>query len=226
MEEYRVANDGGKSDVLKLDSPVILRLQQTLESKTDFRIQPQSLKDALEFIGARYQIPIVPNQKEFAAAGIDLSSEVQFPREGIALAELLKTLLAQGQKPAGFCIEDEVLKISPKFVGQALVHVRPAPAAVKLESPKARTIRETLEMPVDFNIEPQPLKDALDFIAARYQIKIVIDETVASKTDVHFSAPGIKLRSLLSILLEQLPKRVGFKIEDDALKFYSEVAAP
>jgi hypothetical protein len=81
-------------------------------------------------------------------------------------------------------------------------------------------------MPVDFAIEPQSLKDALDFVAGRYQIKIVIDRTVASTTDVHFSAPGIKLRSLLSILMEQLPKATGFKIEDDALKFYSEVAAP
>ena len=99
--------------------------------------------------------------------------------------------MAQGQKPAGFRIEDEVLKISPKFVGQAPIHVRPAPVAPKLESPQARTIREALEMPVDFNIEPQSLKDALEFMAARYQIKVVIDASVASKTEVHGSAsPG------------------------------------
>jgi type II secretory pathway component GspD/PulD (secretin) len=134
--------------------------------------------------------------------------------------------LAQGQKRAGFWIEDEVLKISPKFVGQEPIHVRPAPVAPKVESPQARAIRESLEMPVDFNIEPQSLKDALDFIAARYQIKIVIDASVASKTEVRGSAPGIRLRSLLSILFEQLPKPTGFKIEDDVLKIYPEVAAP
>lgn len=225
-EQYRVAKDGSKSDVVKVGSPSSLRILEALASKTDFRIQPQSLKDALDFIGARYQIPIVPNQKELAEGGIDLSREVQFPREGIALAELLKSLLSQAQKPAGFCIEDEVLKISPKFVGQPLVHVRPAPVAPKTESPKARTIREALEMQVDFNIEPQSLKDALEFIAARYQIKIVTDPSVASQTEIKGGFPGIKLRSLLSILLEQLPKPTGFKIEDDALKFYSEVAAP
>jgi len=225
-EQYRVAKDGSKSDVVKADSLCSLRILEALASKSDFRIQPQSLKDALEFIGARYQIPIVPNQKEFAEAGIDLSSEVQFPRTGVALADLLKSLLAQCQKPAGFRIEDEILKISPKFVGREPIHVRPAPVAPKLESPKARAIREALEMQVDFTIEPQSLKDALEFVAARYQIKIVIDASVASKTDVHGSVPGIRLRSLLSILLEQLPKPTGFKIEDDVLKIYPEVAAP
>jgi hypothetical protein len=225
-EQYRVAKDGSKSEVVKIDSLASLRILEALASKTDFRIQPQSLKDAVDFIGARYQIPILLNQKEFAEAGIDLSSEVQFPRTGIALADLLKSLLAQEQKPACFCIEDEVLKISPKFVGQPPIHIKPTPVAPKTESPKARTIREALEMQVDFNIEPQSLKDALEFIAARYQIKIVIDPSVASKTEVKGGFPGIKLRSLLSILFEQLPKATGFKIEGDALKVYSEVAAP
>jgi hypothetical protein len=225
-ERYRVAKEGSKSDVVKADSRASLRILEALASKSDFKIEPQSLKEALDFIAARYQIPIVGKQKEFEEAGIDLSSEVQLPRTGVALADLLKALLAQVQKPVGFRIEDEVLKISPKFVGQEPIHVRPAPVAPKVESPQARAIRESLEMPVDFNIEPQSLKDALEFVAARYQIQIVIDASVASKTDVHGSAPGIKLRSLLSILFEQLPKPTGFKIEDDVLKIYPEVAAP
>ncbi|HEV3303838.1 MAG TPA: M56 family metallopeptidase [Planctomycetaceae bacterium] len=225
-EQYRVAKDGSKSDVVKGGSLTSLRILEALASKSDFQIQPQTLKEAVDFIAARYQIPILLNQKEFAQAGIDLASEVQVAREGMVVADVLKSVLGQGQKPAGFRIEDEVLKISPKFVGQEPIHVRPAPVAPKLESPQARTIREALEMPVDFVIEPQSLKDAVEFLAARYQIKIVIDKTVASKTEVHGSAPGIRLRSLLSILLEQLPKPTGFKIEDDALKIYPEVAAP
>jgi beta-lactamase regulating signal transducer with metallopeptidase domain len=226
-ERYRVAKDGSKSDVVKADSLASLRILEALASKSDFRIEPQSLKDAVEFIAARYQIPIVLKQKEFEEAGIDLSSEVQFPRKGIALADLLKSLLAQVQKPAGFWIEDEVLKISPKFVGQPLIHLRPAPVAPKLEPPKARAIRETLEMPVDFSIEPQSLKDALDFVAARYQIRIVIDRSVDSTSEVHGSFPGVRLRSLLFILLEQCQgKPLGFKIEGDALKIYPEVATP
>jgi hypothetical protein len=211
---------------VKLDSPASLRIQEALAAKSDFRIEPQSLQDAVEFIAARYQIPIVLNLKEFAKAGIDVTSEVKFPRAGVAVADVLKNLLGQCQKPAGFQIEDEVLKISPKFIGQAPIHIKPAPVAPKAESPKARAIREALEQQVDFNIAPQSLKDALDFVAARYQIKVVIDRSVASKIEVKGAFPGIKLRSLLSILLEDLPKPVGFKIEDDVLKFYSVADKP
>jgi beta-lactamase regulating signal transducer with metallopeptidase domain len=225
-EQYRVAKDGSKSDVVKIDSPASLRIQEALASKSDFRIEPQSLKDAIDFISARYQIPIVLNLREFAKAGIDVTSEVQFKHEGIGVADLLKNLLGQCQQPAGFQIEDEVLKISPKIVGQAPIHIRPAPVAPKTESPKARAIRQALEQPVDFTIEPQSLKDALEFVAARYQIKIAIDPAVASKTEVKGAFPGIKLRSLLSILSEQLLKPVEFKIEDDALKFYSVADKP
>jgi hypothetical protein len=225
-EQYRVAKDGSKSDVVKIDSPASLRIQEALASKSDFRIEPQSLKDAIDFISARYQIPIVLNLREFAKAGIDVTSEVQFKHEGIGVADLLKNLLGQCQQPAGFQIEDEVLKISPKIGGQAPIHIKPAPVAPKAESPKARAIRQALEQPVDFNIQPQSLKDALDFVAARYQIKVVIDRAVAAKTEVKGSFPGIKLRSLLSILLENLPKPVGFTIEDDVLKFYSVANKP
>ena len=37
-------------------------------------------------------------------------------------------------------------------------------------------IRQALDQPVDFTVEPQSLKDAIDFIAARYQIPIVVDQ--------------------------------------------------
>jgi beta-lactamase regulating signal transducer with metallopeptidase domain len=225
-EQYRIAKDGSKSDVVKVGSPPSLRILEALASKSDFRIQPQSLKDAIDFISARYQIPIVLNLREFAKAGIDVTSEVQFPREGIAVADLLKNLLGQCRRPAGFRIEDEVLKISPKIVSQAPIHIKPAPVAPKTESPAARRIREALEQAVDFNIESQDLKDALDFVAARYQIKVVIDRAVVAKTEVKGAFPGIKLRSLLSILLEELPKPVGFKIEDDVLKIYSVADKP
>jgi beta-lactamase regulating signal transducer with metallopeptidase domain len=225
-EEYRVAKDGSKSDVVKFDSPAILKIQQALESKTDFQIEPQSLKDAVDFIAARYQIPIVLNQRDFDAARIDIASEVKFQRAGVAVADVLKSLLVQCQKPAGFRIEDEVLKISPKFVGQEPIHIRPAPVPPKSESNKERKIREALETPVDFNIEPQTLKDALDFIAVRYQINIVIGPSVDSTVTVKGSFPGIRLRSLLTLLLERIPKPMGFKIEDDALQVVPEPPKP
>jgi hypothetical protein len=224
-EQYRIAKDGSKSDVVKSASLVSLRTQKVLESRTDFRIEPQSLQDAIEFIGTRYQIPIILKKADFDAAGIDTSAEVVARREGIEVADLLKILFSQLSKRIGFRIEDEVLKISPKFAEQGALRVRPAPPLPKAASAKERKIQEALEMPVDFTIQPQSLKDALDWIGARYQIRIESDPLMDSLIEVHGSVPGVKLRSLLSILLEQCPgKPLGFKIERDALKIYPEVA--
>jgi hypothetical protein len=197
-----------------------------LETRTEFQFEPQSLKDAIDFIAARYGIPIFLDQKEFAAAGIDLTSEVQFKREGIAVAELLKILLGQMSAPAGFRIEDEVLKISPKFARQTPIEAKAAPAPDKLDSPAARNIQKALEQPVDFNIEPESLKDVFDFIKARYQIPITLDPSIDGTIEIKGAFPGIRFRSLLSILLEQYPKPLAFKIEDNALKIFPKSVIP
>jgi hypothetical protein len=90
-------------------------------------------------------------------------------------------------------------------------------------SPKSLKIYEVLEMPVDFNIEPQPLTDALAFIAARYQINVVVDKLAFQRQgidptmEVSSSLPGLPARSLLWALLGELRKPVGFQIRDDAL---------
>jgi hypothetical protein len=223
-ERYRAVADRGKMDLVKFDSRASMRIAETLESRSDFRIEPQSLKDALDFISARYQIPIILQKADFEAAGVNPAAEVVERRTGIKLVDLLSTLFAQCGKRVGFRIEDEVLKVSPKFPEQGELRVRPAPEPQKPETPRARKVRESLEQPVDFNVEPQSLKDALDFIAARYQIKIEIDPVVDELVKVRGNYPGIKLRSLLSILLEQCPGELAFKIDHDALKIYSKTA--
>jgi hypothetical protein len=82
-----------------------------------------------------------------------------------------------------------------------------------------------LEKPVAFSLPPQALRDALAFLAERFQIPILIDPSVTATTDV--SAPGeIRLRSVLTILLEQCPQRLVFKIKGNVLKIELEGAAP
>ncbi|HET6326368.1 MAG TPA: hypothetical protein VFG04_16965 [Planctomycetaceae bacterium] len=131
-EEYRVAQDGSKSDVVKFESPASLRTREALAARTDFRIERQPLTDAIEFISARYQIPILLNQREFDVAHINVASEVRFTREGVLVADLLKDLLAQcSQTPIGFRIENEVLKISPKFAGQGPIQAQAIPVLEK-----------------------------------------------------------------------------------------------
>ncbi len=218
-ERYRTGKHGAKSDVLQFDTAKSLEVAEVLESSSDFRIERQSLKDALEYIAARYQIPIIVLPADNEAVGIKPAVEIGPLPPGIQVADLLQRLLAKCPKTVGFRIEDEMLKISPKFAEHGSLRVRPVHLLPKTASGKERKIQETLEMPVDFIIEPQSLKDALDFIAARYHIRIESDPLMDSMIEVKGSCPGIKLRSLLSILLEQCPGQpLGFKIERDALK--------
>jgi len=85
-------------------------------------------------------------------------------------------------------------------------------------------IEAALESPVDFSIDPEPLKDALDFIASRYQIPILADTktledaSVDISTEVKLIVPGLKLRQTLTLLLEQLPQPLGFDIQDGVLR--------
>jgi hypothetical protein len=78
-------------------------------------------------------------------------------------------------------------------------------------------IYQTLEQTVDFVIDPEPLKDALDFIAQRYQIKVIIDPEATRKglidpsIDVSSKTSGIQLKRLLRLLLDQSPKPLTYK---------------
>src|SRR5271155_599970 len=111
-------------------------------------------------------------------------------------------------------------------VWRALTERRKKWAQVDLrsESKPEQRISEALDQQVDFNIEPQSLKDAIDFIQARYQIPIVIDQkalddaNVDTTTEVKGSFPGIKLRNLFKLLLEQLSAPLTYVTEDEVLK--------
>jgi hypothetical protein len=111
-------------------------------------------------------------------------------------------------------------------VWRALTERRRKWAQVDLrsESKSEQKISEALDQPVEFTIEPQTLRDAIDFIAARYQIPIVIDQkalddaNVDATTEVKASFPGIKLRNLLKLLLEPLSAPLTYVIEDEVLK--------
>ncbi len=226
FEQYRIAADGGKSDLVQFDSRNSLQIQRVLQSVSDFRIDPQNLQDALDFISARYQVPVVFYEADFRAAGFSGNLLVAVRRQGIPVAEVLKLLSAQCPKPLGFRIEDEVLKVSPKFTEQGTFRVRPAPPPAKLDTPQTRKIQNALEMPVVFSIESQTLREALGWIGERFHIVILIDPSVAANTEVKLSAPGIKLRSFLAILLEQCPQRLIFKIKGNVLKVEPEGVTP
>jgi hypothetical protein len=100
-----------------------------------------------------------------------------------------------------------------------------APTDVPLVDDLSRydKIERVLDQRIDFNLERQSIKDVLDFIAARYQIPILMDtkaidaEQVEITTQVHLAAPGLKLRNALTLILNQLPTPLDFEIRDGVL---------
>jgi hypothetical protein len=93
----------------------------------------------------------------------------------------------------------------------------------KCDSADALRIYDALEQTAEFNIDEQPLRDVLDFIAQRYQIKMAIDaEAVRQRqidpsTEVKMRYSGIKLKSLLNILLEQSRKPLTYEVRQGVL---------
>lgn len=112
-EKYVIADDGSKANVLKFDSDKSLRIHELLESRTGFTIDPQPLKDALDFIATRYDFRMLFDDKAFAQRKIKTGVEVACKQSGIRLRELLRKLLGQVDRSADFKIENGVLRIEP-----------------------------------------------------------------------------------------------------------------
>jgi hypothetical protein len=89
------------------------------------------------------------------------------------------------------------------------------------EHPK---IEAALDSTTEFTIDPQPLKDAIDFIATRYSIPIILDSkaledaSVDTNTEVKLAVKGLKLRQSMTLLLQQLPTPLAFDIQDGVLR--------
>ncbi len=97
---------------LRVESKTEARISEALDQTVDFTIDPEPLKDAIEFIAQRYQIPILLDAKTLEDASIDTSTEVKMPVTNIKLRNMLKLLLEQLPQPLTYVIEDEVMKIT------------------------------------------------------------------------------------------------------------------
>jgi hypothetical protein len=99
------------SDIVQR-SKLETRIVEALAQPVEFNIEPQALKDALDFIAARYQIPIMIDQKALEDANVDLSSEVHVAVPGITLHDLFHWLFAQMSQPMGYEVRNGALMIS------------------------------------------------------------------------------------------------------------------
>jgi len=70
---------------LRQESPIERRISEALDQTVEFNIDPEPLKDAIDFIAQRYQIPIILDAKALEDASIDTSTEVKLPYSGMKL---------------------------------------------------------------------------------------------------------------------------------------------
>jgi hypothetical protein len=136
-----------------------------------------------------------------------LRSQVDNPGKEIAsLREKVKTL------------QDELQRLAVE------AKARPLSSDVFQGSNVEARIAEALSQPVNFIIESQPLQDALEFISARYQIPLIIDRKALKdasfdpkKENVALSVPGIPMRDLLELLLDQASPALGYEFRRGVL---------
>jgi len=87
-------------------------IEAALDSTTEFTVDPQPLKDAVQFIATRYQIPVLFDDKALKDAGIHLSAQVRLSIAGLTVRQALTIMLRQLPQPLGFDIQDGVLRIT------------------------------------------------------------------------------------------------------------------
>jgi hypothetical protein len=90
---------------------------------------------------------------------------------------------------------------------------------VKFDSAQTMHVDEILEQTTDFEIAPEPVKDAIDFIQQRYQINLAIERQLlyGLNKQVKPQSSGIKVRRLIESLLQQSPIPLRYEVRRGAL---------
>jgi hypothetical protein len=112
QEEYIVKPDGTKRTIFNLN-PISPRLRKILMQQTDFTVEPEPLRDAIQFVRQRFGIAIAMDEASFRAAKIDTSLEVQEDTAAIRLWELLAWFSAQCPRPFGIFEQNGSLLLKP-----------------------------------------------------------------------------------------------------------------
>jgi hypothetical protein len=88
------------------------KIEAALDSTTDFTVEPEPLKDAVEWFASRYQIPVMLDDKALKDAGIHRSAQVRLSIAGLTVRQALTLMLRQLPQPLGFDIQNGVLRIT------------------------------------------------------------------------------------------------------------------
>jgi hypothetical protein len=108
---YEIAANGSQTNVQPYYPAEIETIYDCLREKTDFLIDAEPLKDALEFIAKRYHMKTAIDAEAVRRGLIDPLVEVKTARRGIKLSELLDLLLKQSPKPLKYEIRSDVVTV-------------------------------------------------------------------------------------------------------------------
>jgi hypothetical protein len=99
----------GSMDLLKPDSRE-QDIFNALKSPTDLEFVETPLKDAIDFLAEKHEIPIVLNSKKLEEAGVNIDTPVTKRLKGITLRSALRLML--GELELTYMVKDEVLQIT------------------------------------------------------------------------------------------------------------------
>ncbi len=102
LHERKLSSDTGRDT----------RIEIALEEPVDFKIEPQSLRNALDLLATKFRIPITIDRIAFEDANVDLGKEVSLNAPGISLRDTLELLFESMRTPLGHQIRHATLMIS------------------------------------------------------------------------------------------------------------------
>lgn len=112
---------------LKQNNPNEQRIYDALNKQVDIEFIDTELKQALDYLADRYQIPIIPDETRMTEFGVGLDSQINLVISGITLRSALKLMLEP--HTLTYIVEDEVMKITTADYANQVLQTRVYPVA-------------------------------------------------------------------------------------------------
>jgi hypothetical protein len=182
----------------------VQKILAALNENTELQFADQPLSDVVDYLKERHSIEIQLDYKSLVEAkmGSDTPITINY-REG-TLNDGLKMLFAKDD--LAMAIRQEVLMIGAKPLTREPPSLPVLPAGARI-SPKLGT---ALGEQTELQFVDQPLSDVIDYLKARHDIEIVLDNEALTKAGLGSDAlitrniRGISLKSALELLLGEL----------------------
>jgi hypothetical protein len=110
---YEIAANGSKANIKPYYPAEYQTIYDSLQEKTDFIVDPEPLRDALEFIAKRYHMKVAIDAEGVRRGLVDPLVEVKTGQRQMKLSALLDLLLKQSPQPLKYEIRDDVVTVLP-----------------------------------------------------------------------------------------------------------------